>query len=514
MLSLIFFQMDAQDTTKSKKSDKDERKAERAAQLAEQQRVAALELSKEVEDVEKDDYGYLPLCDSSKRTKREWTSVKECSAKSAGKHVWIRARLQDKRAKGNIAFVVLRQQFYTIQCVLASNKSAVKFINSLPVESIVDVYGELTKTDVEICGATQSDAEIQMSKLFCVSKAPQELPFQLKDANQPENDDCPDDISGIIRVGQEARLDCRVLDLRTMSSQAIMRISTQVCALFREFLLEKDFIEIHSPKLIGGTSEGGSNVFKLNYFGREACLAQSPQLYKQMATSADLDRVFEIGPVFRAENSNTHRHLCEFTGLDFEMTFKEHYFEVLEIAEELFVHIFNGLNHRCADEIAAVRTHYPHVKPFKFNQDKVLRLDFTDGIQMLRDAKDADVPDDISSFDLSTTQEKLLGKLIREKYDTDFYYMINYPAAVRPFYTMQASHDKTKSNSYDFFMRGEEILSGAQRVHEKDLLKEKAVRAGIDISTIRDYIDSFALGAYPHAGIGIGLERVVMLFLG
>lgn len=152
-----------------------------------------------------------------------------------------------------------------------------------------------------------------------------ELPFQLKDANRPEGSL---DEEGAVRVSQDTRLDNRILDLRTTAMQGIIRISGMVCHLFREALMRERFVEIHTPKLIGGASEGGSNVFKLQYFDRPACLAQSPQLYKQMAVTADFDGVFEIAPVFRAENSNTHRHLCEFTGLDMEMAFKEHYFEV------------------------------------------------------------------------------------------------------------------------------------------------------------------------------------------
>lgn len=138
-----------------------------------------------------------------------------------------------------------------------------------------------------------------------------------------------------------------------------MRLQSGVCQLFREFLYTQNFTEIHSPKLIGGTSEGGANVFRLDYFGQEACLAQSPQLYKQMVLCGDMERVFEIGPVFRAEHSNTNRHLCEFTGLDIEMVFKEHYFEVLDLLSEMFVHIFNGLEAKYAKELAIVNEQYP-----------------------------------------------------------------------------------------------------------------------------------------------------------
>tara|TARA_R110002050_G_scaffold55510_2_gene125257 strand:- start:511 stop:1266 length:756 start_codon:yes stop_codon:yes gene_type:complete len=157
----------------------------------------------------------------------------------------------------------------------------------------------------------------------------------------------------VVSVGLKERLDHRVIDLRTTTNQAIFRIQSGVCTLFREVLLKNNFVEIHSPKLIGTASEGGANVFKVGYFGSDAYLAQSPQLYKQMAVNADLQRVFEIAPVFRAENSNTHRHMTEFMGLDMEMAFHEHYHEVLDMLEEVFLYIFDGLNERFKTELEA-----------------------------------------------------------------------------------------------------------------------------------------------------------------
>jgi len=169
------------------------------------------------------------------------------------------------------------------------------------------------------------------------------LPFQIEDASRlvlnqadeglgggDKKTDNEEHKEGGAVVKQDIRLNNRVIDLRVPTNQAIFKVQAGVCKLYREFMIGRGFTEIHSPKMIGGASEGGSNVFKFKYFGQDACLAQSPQLYKQMALMADFDRVFEIGPVFRAEDSNTNRHLCEFTGLDMEMTIKEHYFEVLD----------------------------------------------------------------------------------------------------------------------------------------------------------------------------------------
>jgi aspartyl-tRNA synthetase len=242
--------------------------------------------------------------------------------------------------------------------------------------------------------------------------------------------------------------------------------------------------------------------------GQPACLAQSPQLYKQMAIEADMDRVFEIGPVFRAENSNTHRHLCEFTGLDMEMTIKEHYSEVLDVLNDLFLHMFDGLNERFKHELEVVNAQHPF-EPLKY-LNPTLRLTFPEGIKMLQDHGVEGV-DPLG--DLSTEQERVLGQLVKEKYDTDFYILHKYPLNARPFYTMPCPHDGDYTNSFDIFIRGEEIISGAQRIHDVELLSKRAVECGIEIETIQAYIDAFKYGALPHGGCGVGLERVVMLFL-
>jgi len=307
-------------------------------------------------------------------------------------------------------------------------------------------------------------------------------------------------------VGQEVRLNNRIIDLRVPANQALMRLQSGVCFLFRDFLYGRGFTEIHSPKLIGGTSEGGANVFRLDYFGQEACLAQSPQLYKQMVLCGDMQRVFEIGPVFRAENSNTNRHLCEFTGLDIEMTFYEHYFEILDLLAEMFVHIFQGLETKFKKELDIVRDQY-HFEPFKC---KNVRLNFKDAVKLLADHGLTQDP----LQDLSTENEKALGKLVLEKYDTDFYMLYGYPTNARPFYTMLDPHDPNYTNSYDFFMRGEEITSGAQRIHDPEFLAERATAHQIPIPTIQEYIDAFKYGTPPHGGCGIGLERVVKLYCG
>ena len=252
----------------------------------------------------------------------------------------------------------------SVQCCLFQGtdipKAMVNFAGKIPKESIIDVVGTVQHVDTPIDSATFKHVEIAVSKIFVISRVKVELPFQLEsamrtDAEIAANDALAEEERKFITVNADTRLDYRWVDLRTPSNQATIRLSSAVGMLFREYLIGKDFVEIHTPKIIPGASEGGSNVFKLDYFGNEACLAQSPQFYKQMSTAcADFERVFEVGPVFRAENSNTHRHLCEFTGLDLEMTIKENYHEALDLIAEMFVYIFDGLNARFAKELEAV----------------------------------------------------------------------------------------------------------------------------------------------------------------
>jgi aspartyl-tRNA synthetase len=221
---------------------------------------------------------------------------------------------------------------------------------------------------------------------------------------------------------------------------------------------------------------------------------------------ADFDRVFEIGPVFRAEQSFTPRHMCEFTGLDIEMAIKESYHEVLDLLGDLFAHIFEGLETKYAKELEAINQQFPYDK-FLFKRP-VVKLTFEEGVKLLTEAG---VKQDLFE-DLSTETEKKLGAIVREKYETDFYILHRYPVNARPFYTMPCKDDPRFTNSYDLFMRGEEIISGAQRIHEPELLTKRAQECGIKVETIKDYIEAFKYGAFPHGGAGVGLERVVMFY--
>jgi aspartyl-tRNA synthetase len=253
-------------------------------------------------------YGDSPLVQSSFMSEKVYVQINQLSEDMVGQKVWLRARLSTSRAVGKGVFFLLRQTVHTVQGVMFQganiSKQMVKYGCAVSLESIVDVQAEVTIPEVPIQGATVRTMELSIVEVHVISRA-QDLPFNVEDASRSAESAAE---TGLPTVSQEVALNYRWVDTRTPANQAIFRVQSGVCQLFRQYFIDRDFVEIHTPKLIGGASEGGSNVFKLQYFNQSACLAQSPQFYKQMtAACGGFERVFEIGPVFRAEDSNTHR---------------------------------------------------------------------------------------------------------------------------------------------------------------------------------------------------------------
>ncbi|KAB8356329.1 hypothetical protein FH972_023913 [Carpinus fangiana] len=526
-----------------KKAAKEKEKAEKAAKRKAEE--AAQKQAAEANDISKDSYGDLPLIGSKEYTppNDNRTTLRDIAAKYAGStslategsspEVRFRAVVENAREQSaKLTFLVLGHKLDTIQAVVAASdtlsRQMVKFAKNITSQSQVLVHGRVTQPKDEVKSTTIGTLEIQVTKLFVIARAETPLPIQVEDCERPLPEDGtsdaqaqkPEEEAGRPIVALNTRLNNRTIDLRAKLNLSIFTIKDGVVALFSEFLRERGFLGIQTPKMLGAASESGASVFEIKYFNTKAYLAQSPQLHKQMLIAAQFERVFEVGPVFRAENSNTARHLTEFTGLDLEMAFEEHYHEVVALLEELMLYIFNGLRTRYARETELVRRTY-RVEEFKLPEaGKVPRIPFSEGVKMLREAGV-----EIGDYDdISTAQEKHLGRLVLQKYGTDFYVLDKYPLAVRPFYTMPSPETSANppaeqlSNSYDFHMRGQEILSGAQRVHDAKLLQERM--RGMDPPVnpdqpgLKEYVDSFKAGCPPHAGAGLGLERIVMLWLG
>ncbi|KAM0704052.1 hypothetical protein Q7P35_008284 [Cladosporium inversicolor] len=526
-----------------KKAAKEKEKAEKAAKRKAEEE--AQKKAADANDISKEDYGELPMLGSQpyvpaaeKVTRVNLAEVgeqyKDTSNldEAGGPEIVFRGIVENARAQGaKLTFITFRQGLDTIQAVVAESESLsrqmVKFAGKIPSESVVLVHGLVKKPKELVKSTTIQHLELHVKKLYVVAKADAQLPMQVTDAERPipaEGEDEKTEDDGRPIVTLNTRLNNRVIDLRGKHNTAIFTIKDGVINLFQEFLRSHKFVGVNSPRLLGAPSEGGASVFEVKYFNTKAFLAQSPQLYKQMLIASRFERVMEVGPIFRAENSNTARHLTEFTGLDMEMAFEEDYHEVVGLLEELMLYIFNGLRTRYGRETDLVRSIYS-VEEFKLPEaGKVPRLPFSEGIQMLRDDGV-----EIGEFDdLSTPDEKRLGALVLKKYGTDFYVLDKYPLAIRPFYTMpsaetQAAYDPKNpnagtSNSYDFFMRGQEIMSGAQRIHDATFLEKRMRECVTPVDPknegLRDYVNAFRYGCPPHAGGGIGLERIVMLWLG
>jgi aspartyl-tRNA synthetase len=502
-----------------KKAQKEKEKAEKAAKRAaeEAERKAAAAAS----DTSKHLYGFTVPDEKLGGA----ISLDSLDESHVDKTVTIIGRVYNSRVQSaKLAFIDLRQRLDNIQVVIAErptiSRQMVKFCGGLNREALVLIEAKVVKAPEPIKSATVQDLELQLESCYIMAQAPEQLPLQIRDAqhaiptDEAEGEGAAQvDAEGRPVVGMKTLLDNRTLSLRTPTNQAIFSINSTIQHLYSDFMFQNGFTQINTPKIAGAATEGGADVFSVDYFKTPAFLTQSPQFYKQMAIAADLGRVFEIGPVFRAENSNTARHLTEFTGLDFEMPISKSWTEVLDVAEALVLYIFQGLNSSCKREMATIQTLYPHAGDFKIPSGPAPRIRFADGIKMLHEAGVTEAsPDE----DISTAHEKLLGKLVREKYGTDFYFLTHYPVAARPFYTRLDPEDPTLTLSYDAFMRAQEIVSGAQRVHVAEELKERMRSKGIDPSSegFKHYVEAFELGCGPHGGGGFGLNRILMLWLG
>ena len=453
--------------------------------------------------------------DSAQRPATITLAELAASAKS-GQDVGFIVRIHNyRRQSAKLAFFVFRDQVHTIQGVLEFkegeiSESMVQWAEHLPRETLVHVQGTLQKPKADVRDASISQMEIAMHSMHIIARVEEPLGIDVHDMDRLIKDE--DDEEPHPDVPLRTRMANRIIDLRTPSSQAIFRVNSGVCNLFRSYLDDKGFIEIHTPKLQPSATESGAEVFKVGYFGRQAFLAQSPQLAKQMCISADFGRVYEIGPVFRAENSNTHRHLTEYTGLDLEMAIDRHYHEALKLIDNLFKTIFEGIYKRYRNDIDSLKRHFPHDDLVWLKETPIIK--FADGVKLLNDSGwEGDGKKQAEDEDLSTRAEIRLGELVKEKYKTDYYILDKFPSSARPFYTMPDPDDDRYTNSFDIFVRGQEIVSGGQRINDSEFLKQKMAKQGMSPESMKEYMEGFEWAAPPHAGCGVGLERIVMLLL-
>jgi nondiscriminating aspartyl-tRNA synthetase len=305
--------------------------------------------------------------------------------------------------------------------------------------------------------------------------------------------------------GAEHRLDWRFLDVRLRPEQRLVfEVQNTIETAMREYVRARDFTEMHTPKLMGTASESGSEVFAVKYFDRKAFLAQSPQFFKQMAIASGIERVFEIGPVFRAEPSFTSRHSTEFTGVDVEMAW-QNVDDIMSMEEDLLAQVIERVrtdHGEAIEDLLGVKLQVPLI-PFP-------RIPMREALTILREA--AWDPEH-EREDLDPQGERLLAELAHERYKHDFVFVTRFPSSVRPFYHMRPVDEPDQTLSFDLLYRGLEITTGAQREHRHDVLIQQALEKGVDLEPMSDYLNMFRFGTPPHGGFGLGLARLVMVML-
>ncbi|KAG6013887.1 hypothetical protein E4U54_006181 [Claviceps lovelessii] len=521
------------------KAKKEAEKAKRAAEHQAKQ-AAAKAAAGNTEDLAKENYGRVsPQANVS----AERLHLRDVNESHLGQTFKVRGWIQNSRMQGaKMAFIELREERdWAIQGVVAASaegkpvsKQMVKWIGNLTLESFVLVEGRLEKPLEPVKSVRVSTYELHITKCYCVAPGPEVLGMGLAVAGKPvvnfddeEGSSAADveearkaveatSLDNVPSASMATHLNNPAMHKRAPVQQAIADVRMATRKLFAEYLDSKGFNQFEPPCLIGAASEGGSNVFGMPYFDKQAYLAQSPQFYKQMEIAGGRKRVYCIGPVFRAENSNTPRHMTEFTGLDLEMEIEDDYVEVRDMLEQVLLYIFRGLATRCADQIALIRTVYPSDAFLLPEPGKEVRLTFAEGQALLRAEGPEEYRNVSDDEDMSTPQEKALGALIRQKYKTDFYLLDKFPEGARPFYAIEDAQNPKVTNAFDFFMRGQEILSGGQRIHLPEELEARIRKKGVDPKSpgIKEYVDVFrSAGVPPHGGGGIGLDRVVAWYL-
>ena len=379
----------------------------------------------------------------------------------------------------NIVFVKLRDKSGIIQ--LVTNKEQ---IEGLKLENAVEVVGKKSENEKAPDGIEIIVDEIKILGRTYYDK----LPFEI---NSYKN-----------KAALETQLDHRTIALRRPEIRAIFKVQNEIEQAFRDYLRSKNFEQIHTAKIIDSSTEGGSEMFTVNYFDRRSFLAQSPQFYKQMMVGAGFERVFEIGHAYRAELHNTWRHLNEYVSLDVEMGFIKDEFELMDLEEGFLDYLFKHLNKVCKKELEMYKVELP-------NEVKIPRITLEESHKILLEKYNKKSP--IGNIDAKG--EELICDYVKKEYGTEFVFLTKYPVAKRPMYTMPDDEDKTLTKSFDLIYDGLEITTGGQRINDYEMLKENIIKFGLNPEDFDFYLDTFKYGMPPHGGFAIGLERLTMKIL-
>ena len=420
----------------------------------------------------------------------ERTLVRDAGHK-IGECIALRGFVQTVRNQKSVQFILLRDHTGLIQ-IVAERSEANHHLNAL-IEKLT------RESAIQVSGVVMKNPNVKLGQL--------EVQLQTLSVAAMSDATLPIDLFGKTETEVDKRMDWRFLDLRQPENQLIFRVQTTVEMAMREYWISNGFVEIHTPKIMGSPSEGGAELFTLDYFGQTASLAQSPQFYKQMAMAAGIDRVFEIGPAFRADPSFTPRHSTEFTSVDMEMSWIDSHHDVMEFEEAWLCHVLQSVREKHGKEIAEnfdVEVLIPS-RPFP-------KVTMEDAQKILRD-KGYVAPADTKKGDIDPQGERLLCEYSREQYGHEFIFVTDYPAEVRPFYHMRKEDNPTETKSFDLLWKWMEITTGAQREHQYEILVKQATEKGISLESIQFYLDFFKYGCPPHGGFGFGLARLLAAML-
>ncbi|HIR76067.1 MAG TPA: aspartate--tRNA(Asn) ligase [Candidatus Choladousia intestinipullorum] len=417
-------------------------------------------------------------------TEKETLQLEElCDPRRIGTEVKTDGFVHSIRDMGEVTFVVLRERSGLIQCVFEEGVSALS-------------PKELRESQtVRLCGMLQADERaphgveirVKSGEILTSPYAPLPLPVGKWKLN----------------TSLEAKLDNRSIALRNVRERAKFRIQEGIIRGFRDFLYSRQFTEIHTPKIGAKGAEGGSNIFKLDYFHKTAVLAQSPQFYKQMMVGV-FDRVFETAPVFRAEKHNTKRHLNEYTSLDFEMGYIDSFTDIMEMETGFLKYMVRLLEKEYASELRILGITLPDVR-------RIPMVRFDEAKRLVSEKYGRKMK---NPYDLEPEEEVLIGRYFQEEYGADFVFVTHYPSRKRPFYAMDDPEDPAYTLSFDLLFHGLEITTGGQRIHDYRMLREKIAARGMSEEGMEQYLDTFRYGIPPHGGLGIGLERLTMKLVG
>ena len=399
-----------------------------------------------------------------------------------GKEIRMNGAVHTIRHMGEVAFVILRKSRGLVQCVYEAGITDFD-IRELKEESAVEVMGVVKAEE-----RAPQGFEIRLKEIRVLSRPAEPLPLAVSKWK--------------LNTSLEAKLSLRPISLRNVRERAKFKIQEGIVRGFRDYLLSRDFTEIRTPKIVARGAEGGSNVFKLEYFNKKAELGQSPQFYKQTMVGV-YDRVFEAAPVFRDEKHNTTRHLNEYTSLDFEMGYIDSFRDVMDMETGMLQYVMKLLEQDYKKELDMLGVTLPEV-------GRIPAVRFDQAKELVSRKYDRKIR---NPYDLEPEEELLIGRYFQEEYGSDFVFVTHYPSKKRPFYAMDDPADPRFTLSFDLLFRGLEVTTGGQRIHDYREITAKMEKRGMDPEDIASYLMIFKYGMPPHGGLGIGLERLTMRLL-